>query len=48
VTGCALPDTNAALIVLLTEEPAVTDTFPELLREKSKGWMAVRVKDALA
>ena len=48
VTGCVLPDTNAALIVLLTEEPAVTDTFPELLREKSKGWMAVRVKDALA
>jgi hypothetical protein len=31
-----LPDTNAALIVLGTDEPAVTDLFPELVREKSK------------
>jgi hypothetical protein len=31
-----LPDTNAALIVLATDEPAVTDLLPELLREKSK------------
>ena len=31
-----LPDTNAALIVFVTDEPAVTELFPELLREKSK------------
>jgi hypothetical protein len=36
VTGWVLPDTNAALIVLVTDEPAVTDLFPVLLREKSK------------
>jgi hypothetical protein len=31
-----LPDTNVELIVLLTEDPAVTEAFPELLREKLK------------
>ena len=31
-----LPDTNVALIALVTEDPVVTDTFPELLREKLK------------
>lgn len=30
-----LPDTNVALIVLVAEDPAVTEEFPELLREKS-------------
>jgi hypothetical protein len=36
VTPWVFPDTNAALIVLVTDEPAVTDLFPVLLREKSK------------
>jgi hypothetical protein len=36
VTVWVLPDTNPAPIVLVTDEPAVTDLFPELLREKSK------------
>jgi hypothetical protein len=36
VTAWVFPDTNAALIVLVTDEPAVTDLFPVLLREKSK------------
>ena len=31
-----LPDTNPALVVFVTDEPAVTELFPELLREKSK------------
>jgi hypothetical protein len=35
VTACVLPDTNAVLIVFVTDEPAVTDLLPELLREKS-------------
>jgi len=35
VTGCAVPDTNAAVIVLVTDEPVVTDLLPGLLREKS-------------
>jgi hypothetical protein len=35
VTSCVLPDTNAALIVPVTEDPATTDRFPELPREKS-------------
>lgn len=36
MVGWVLPDTNAALIVFVTDEPAVTDLFPVLLREKSK------------
>ena len=35
MTGCAVPDTNAAVIVLVTDEPVVTDLLPGLLREKS-------------
>jgi hypothetical protein len=46
VTGCVLPETNVALIALVTDEPAITDWLPELLSEKSNGW--VTVKDALA
>ena len=48
VTDCALPETSAALIELVTDEPAVTDLSPELESEKSKasGWFMV--KDALA
>jgi hypothetical protein len=36
VTVWLLPDTKPALIGLVTDEPAVTDLFPALLREKSK------------
>ena len=36
MTAGVFPDTNAALIVLVTDGPAVTDLFPVLLREKSK------------
>jgi hypothetical protein len=46
VTACALPDTNVAVIELVTEEPAVTDLLPVLLREKSNG--CVTVNEALA
>ena len=35
MTGCAVPDTNAALIMLVTDEPAVIDLFPVLLTAKS-------------
>jgi hypothetical protein len=31
-----LPTANVALIVLLTEDPATTETLPELLSVKSK------------
>jgi hypothetical protein len=41
VTACALPETNVALIALVTEEPAVTDLFPELESEKSNVWSTV-------
>jgi hypothetical protein len=34
-TGCVAPESKLAVIELLTEAPAVTDRFPELLREKS-------------
>jgi hypothetical protein len=37
VTGCVLPETNVALIALVTDEPAITDWLPELLSEKSNG-----------
>ena len=44
-----LPDTNAALIVLAIDEPAVTDLLPELPSEKSKEDVAIIiVNDALA
>lgn len=43
-----LPDTNAALIVLVTAEPAVTDLLPALLTEKSKTEGAAIVNEALA
>ena len=46
VTGCALPETNVAVIELVTDDPAVTDLFPVLLREKSNG--CVTVNEALA
>jgi hypothetical protein len=43
-----VPDNNVALTNLLVDDPAVTDElpFPELLNEKSKGW--VTVNEALA
>jgi hypothetical protein len=46
VTAWALPDVKAALMELVTEEPAKTDLSPELDREKLKGW--VTVNEALA
>jgi hypothetical protein len=46
VTGWALPETNVAVIELVTEEPAVTDLLPVLLREKSNG--CATVNEALA
>jgi hypothetical protein len=45
-TGWVLPDTSVALIALVTDEPAVTDLFPELATEKSNG--ALIVNEALA
>ena len=44
VTGCVLPETNVALIALVTDEPAVTDLFPELESEKSNVWSTARLK----
>ena len=35
-TDCAAPETSAALIVLVTEAPWVTDLLPPLVREKLK------------
>src|SRR6266550_2544859 len=35
-TDCAVPDTSAALMVLATEEPWLTDLLPPFAREKSK------------
>ena len=46
VTDCVLPETNVALIELVTDEPAVTDLLPELEREKLNGWLIVN--EALA
>jgi hypothetical protein len=46
VTDCVLPETNVALIELVTDEPAVTDLSPELESEKSNGWLTVN--EALA
>ena len=45
-TGCVLPETNVALIVLVTDEPAITDLSPELESEKSNVWLTVN--EALA
>jgi hypothetical protein len=36
VTDCVLPETNVALIKLVTDEPAITDLSPELPSEKLK------------
>jgi hypothetical protein len=41
ITGCVVPETSAALIELVTEDPARTDLFPELESEKSNGWLTV-------
>jgi len=41
VTGWVLPEINAALIALVTDEPAVTDLSPELESEKLNGWLIV-------
>ena len=41
-----LPDAKLVLIELVTEEPAMTELFPELAREKLKGW--VTINEALA
>jgi hypothetical protein len=46
VTDWLLPETNVAVIELVVEEPAVTDLFPVLLREKSNG--CATVNEALA
>jgi hypothetical protein len=46
VTGCVVPETNVALIELVTDEPAVTDLSPELESEKLNGWLTVN--EALA
>jgi hypothetical protein len=45
-TAWALPDNNVVLIEFVTEEPALTELFPEFAREKLKGW--VTVNEALA
>jgi hypothetical protein len=46
VTDWGLPETKAVLIELVTEDPAMTDIFPELDTEKLKGWLMVN--EALA
>ena len=46
VSGCPLPETNVALMALVTEDPATTDLFPELASEKSNAWLTVN--EALA
>ena len=35
-TACVEPDAKVAVIVFATEEPATTETLPELLSAKSK------------
>lgn len=43
-----MPETNVAVIVLVTEDPESTDLFPEWEREKSKGvvgFNTVRLKE---
>ena len=39
-TACVVPDVRVELMVLLTEEPCVTETFPEFDTEKSKAGAA--------
>jgi len=46
VSGCVLPETNVALIALVTDAPPVTDLSPELESEKSNVWLTVN--EALA
>ena len=46
VSGCPLPETNVALMALVTEDPATTDLLPELASEKSNVWLTV--SEALA
>jgi hypothetical protein len=46
VTGCVLPETNVALIELVTEDPATIDLFPESESEKSNDLLTVN--EALA
>jgi hypothetical protein len=41
VTGCVLPETNVALIELVTADPATIDLFPELESEKSNNLLTV-------
>jgi hypothetical protein len=48
VTAWALPDAKVVPIELVTEEPAMTDLFPELAREKLKGWVTVNEELASA
>ena len=36
-----MPDVRVALIVLVVDEPAMTDLSPELLNEKLKGWFKI-------
>jgi hypothetical protein len=40
-TDCGLPEAKVALMELIAEDPAVTDWFPELAREKLKVWVIV-------
>jgi hypothetical protein len=46
VSGCLFPETNVALMALVTEDPATIDLFPELASEKSNVWLTVN--EALA
>jgi hypothetical protein len=36
-----VPVVKVVLIEFVTEDPAITDIFPELDREKLKGWLKV-------
>ncbi len=45
-TDWLLPELRLAVIEFEAEEPALAETSPELVSEKSKGWMTVR--EALA
>jgi hypothetical protein len=46
VTAWALPVVKVVLIEFVVEDPAITDIFPELDREKLKGWLTAN--EALA
>jgi hypothetical protein len=41
-TSWPLPELRVAVMLLDDEEPAVTETLPELASEKSKDWVTVR------